>query len=71
MRLRTISETKRMLLKEDPESAMSEFLIRKLVESEKIRSIKTGTKVLVDYDSLLAWLYGKEYELPMCQIIVR
>lgn len=70
-RIRTITETMQMLRKDDPESGMSEFLIRKLANACKIRSLKTGNKILIDYDSLLAFLESKPYELPMEQIIVR
>lgn len=59
-----------MLKKEDSETCLSEFLIRKLANNYKIRSIKTGNKVLIDYDSLLAFLQSKSYELPMEQIII-
>ena len=69
-RIRTITETLQMLKKEDPETCLSEFLIRKLANNYKIRSIKTGKKVLIDYDSLLAFLQSKSYELPMEQIII-
>ena len=69
-RIRTITETLQMLKKEDTETCLSEFLIRKLANNYKIRSIKTGNKVLIDYDSLLAFLQSKSYELPMEQIII-
>lgn len=69
-RIRTITETLQMLKKEDPETCLSEFLIRKLANNYKIRSIKTGNKVLIDYDSLLAFLQSKSYELPIEQIII-
>ena len=69
-RIRTITETLQMLKKEDPETCLSEFLIRKLANNYKIRSIKTGNKVLIDYDSLLAFLQSKSYELPMEQIVI-
>jgi len=69
-RIRTITETLQMLKKEDSETCLSEFLIRKLANNYKIRSIKTGNKVLIDYDSLLAFLQSKSYELPMEQIII-
>ena len=66
-RIRTIKETLQMIKQED----LSEFLIRKLADGYKIRSIKTGKKVLIDYDSLLAFLQSKDYELPMEQVIIR
>ncbi len=59
-----------MLKQEDEKTCISEFLIRKLANNYKIRSIKTGNKLLIDYDSLLAFLQSKSYELPMEQICV-
>ena len=69
-RIRTIAETLQMIKKEDPSTRLSEFLIRKLANNYKIRSIKTGNKLLIDYDSLVAFLQSKTYELPMEQIII-
>ena len=60
-----------MIKQEYPNTSLSEFLIRKLANSYKIRSIKTGKKIMIDYDSLLAFLQSKEYELPMEQVIIR
>lgn len=69
-RIRTISETLQMLKADDPETSLSEFLIRKLANGYKIRSIKTGNKVLIDYDSLIAFLKSTPYALPMEQIVI-
>lgn len=52
-------------------TGLSEFLIRKLANNYKIRSFKTGNKILIDYDSLMAFLQSQEYDLPMEQIVVR
>lgn len=70
-RIRTIKETLQMIKQEDPNTWLSEFLIRKLADGYKIRSIKTGKKTLIDYDSLLAFLQSKDYKLPMEQVIIR
>ena len=70
-RIRTIKETLQILKKEDPSTGLSDFLIRKLANNYKIRSFKTGNKILIDYDSLLAYLRSEEYDLPMEQIIMR
>lgn len=67
-RIRTINEAVQMIRKEDPESRISAYLIRQLAYNEKIRSIKSGSKVMIDFDSLLAFLQSKEYYLPMEQI---
>ena len=70
-RIRTINETLQMLKQEDPNSGISDFLIRKLANSYKIRSFKTGNKILIDYDSLMAYLRSEDYDLPMEQVIMR
>ena len=70
-RIRTITETLQMLRKEDPSTGLSGFIIRKLANNSKIRSFKTGNKILIDYDSLIAFLQSEEYDLPMEQIVVR
>ena len=67
-RIRTINEAVQMIRKEDPESRISAYMIRQLAYNEKIRSIKSGSKVMIDFDSLLAFLQRKEYYLPMEQI---
>ena len=54
-----------MLKKEDPNTGLSEFLIRKLTNNYKIRSFKTGNKILIDYDSLMAFLQSQDYDLQM------
>ena len=70
-RIRTINETLQMLKQEDPNSGLSDFLIRKLANSYKIRSFKTGNKILIDFDSLMAYLRSEDYDLPMEQVIMR
>ena len=67
-RIRTINEAVQMIRKEDPESRISAYMIRQLAYNEKIRSIKSGSKVMIDFDSLLAFLQSKEYYLPMEQM---
>ena len=70
-RIRTINETLQMLKQEDPNSGLRDFLIRKLANNYKIRSFKTGNKILIDYDSLMAYLRSEDYDLPMEQVIMR
>ena len=70
-RIRTLKKTLQIIKQEDPNTGLSEFLIRKLADGYKIRSIKTGKKVLIDYDSLFAFLQSKDYELPMEKVIIR
>ena len=66
--IRTIQKATQMIKDVDPHSDISEFLIRKLANSQKIRSIKTGAKVMVDYDSLIACISGQSYPYPPEQI---
>ena len=70
-KIRTVTECVKEILKDDPQNAITEFLIRKLASYEKIRSYKTGNKILIDYESLLCYLESREYDLPMEQIIMR
>lgn len=70
-RIRPIVECLQMLKAEDPNTGLSEFLIRKLANNYKIRSLKTGNKLLIDFDSLMAFLQSREYDLPMEQICIR
>jgi len=70
-RIKTIVECRQAIIKEDSESSITEYLIRSLANSFKIRSYKTGSKLLIDYDSLLAYLESREYDLPMEQIVIR
>jgi len=68
-RIRTINEAVQMIHREDPESRISGYMIRNLAYKEKIRSFKSGSKVMIDYDSLIAFLEGKEYDLPMTMTV--
>ncbi len=64
-RIRTINEAVQMIRREDPDSRISAYMIRSLAYKEKIRSIRSGSKIMVDFDSLIAYLESKEYDLPM------
>lgn len=57
------------LIKEkDNDTGITRFYIVKLANGEKIRSLKSGRKLLVDFDSLIAFLQGTEYEFEAKQI---
>lgn len=56
-RLRTIHQAYNLIKFEDPDTAVSENLIRKLVNEGKIPSIKSGTWFLIDVDAALDYLY--------------
>ena len=70
MKFRTIDEAYAELKEIDPKCAVSVFLIRKMAQQEKIRSLRTGCKLLVDIDSIIAFLKGEEYELPMKMLVI-
>ena len=58
-RIRSISDAHKLLVQEDPDTAVTEYFIRKLVTEGSIPSFKTGNKTIFDYDVLRAYLYGK------------
>lgn len=64
---RTAQEAFELIKKEDEETSISRFFIIKLANEKLIRSLKTGRKLLIDYDSLIAYLNEKEYEYPASQ----
>jgi len=70
MKFRTTDEAHTELKELDPKSSISVFLIRKMAQQEKIRSLKTGCKIMVDVDSLIAYLKGEEYEYPAKMLIL-
>lgn len=57
-RIRTINTAAAEIRKEDPNTAVTTYYIRKLVETGTVRSISDGVKRLVDYDDLLQYLEG-------------
>ena len=59
-RIRSISDAHKLLVEEDPDTAVTEYFIRKLVTEGNIPSFKTGNKHLVDVDVLQVYLYGKK-----------
>lgn len=71
MRFQTINQCYQTLCKEENQTAISQYLIRSLANQEKIRSLVSGNRVYVDYDSLIAYLKGQPYEYEMKQINAR
>ena len=59
-RLRSINDAHKLLLQEDPDSAVTKYFIRKLVTEGTVRSFQTGNKHLVDVDVLHDYLYGTQ-----------
>lgn len=70
MKFRTLNEAVAEVKAIDPNSGISFYLIRKMAFQNKIRSLKTGTKLLVDVDSLFAYLKGEEYDIPLQMLII-
>lgn len=56
-RIRTINQAYNLIKFNDPESAITEHLIRQLVIKGEIPSFKSGTKYLVDVDVILNHIY--------------
>jgi hypothetical protein len=58
VRIRTINSAVEEIRRSDPATAVTPYLVRRLVENGAVRSISDGAKKLVDYDSLLNYLEG-------------
>lgn len=58
---RTIQKAFKMIKEKDPDTDITEYLIRKLAQQERINLIQTGDKMLVDVDSIEALLNGEEF----------
>lgn len=58
MRIRTIQSAYREIKASDPDTAVTEYTIRKLVVDGVIPSTKSGTKYLIDLDRLQKYLEG-------------
>lgn len=53
---RTINECHSLIIGEDKESAITKFFIRQLCNQGLVHYIKAGSKVLVDFNSLMNYL---------------
>lgn len=58
-RIRSIDDAYKLLVEEDPDTAVTKYFIRKLVTEGTIPSFKTGNKHLLDVDVLHSYLYGE------------
>ena len=65
---RTVQQACDLIKEKDNDTGITRFYIVKLANGEKIRSLKSGRKLLVDFDSLIAFLQGTEYEFEAKQI---
>lgn len=61
MKFRTIAKAHQYIKEMDPETDVTPYLIRKLAEQEKVNLTRTGNKVLVDVDSVVAFLNGEVF----------
>lgn len=55
-RMRTVGEAALELKKLDPNTAVTEYHIRRLVKSGKLPRLKAGKKYLINFDALLDYL---------------
>ena len=52
-KMRSIKQAVELIKAEDSHSCISEYYIRTLCKQNKVKHIKSGIKVMVDYDDLL------------------
>lgn len=55
-RIRTVPEAAALLKELDEHTALKQCAIRRLVLDGKIKSVKAGRKILINFDDLLAYL---------------
>ena len=58
-RIRTISQAYNLIRFEDPETGLTEYMIRKLVLEGKIPSIRSGNRFYVDVDVVQNYIANK------------
>jgi len=69
-RIRTVPEAAALLKELDEHTALKQCAIRRLVLDGKIKSVKAGRKILINFDDLLEYLLdpfqedGPEEEAP-------
>ena len=56
LKMRTIKEAYRTILRDDPHTALTLCAIRRLVNEGTIPSIRVGRKILLNLDALIAYL---------------
>jgi len=65
---RTAQQACDLIKAQDGDTGITRFYIVKLANMEKIRSLKSGRKLLIDFDSLIAFLEGSPYEYESKQL---
>lgn len=56
VRMRTIRQTMEYLRENDPETAITDWGLRKLVKSGQLKTHRSGNKYLINLDNLLEFL---------------
>lgn len=59
-RYRSIRNTMAIIKEEDPDTAITEYMLRELVTNGVIPYMPSGNRKLVDLDKVRTILYGKE-----------
>ncbi len=52
-RMRTINEALTLIKKQDPETAVTYNFIRKLLDGDKVRHFRSGSRYILNFDDLL------------------
>lgn len=52
-RMRTINEALALIRKQDPETAVTYNFIRKLLDSDRVRHFRSGSRYILNFDDLL------------------
>lgn len=61
-KLRSVQQLFQMIKEADPDTAVSEYLIRKLLYEGYVPTVQCGNKALACYEDLCAYLYeGKRW----------
>lgn len=61
-RIRSVNKLFQMIKDSDPETEVSEYLVRKLVYEGYIPSVQSGSKKLASFEDLSAYLFeGKRW----------
>lgn len=60
MKIRTVQQAYREIKANDPDTALSEYMIRQIVYGGYIPTIQTGNKKLFDMEALTNYLEGNK-----------
>lgn len=52
-RMRTINEALALIRKQEPETAVTYNFIRKLLDGDKVRHFRSGSRYILNFDDLL------------------